>query len=74
MLVSPNLPPTTPISQMAFPQPLVQNVEKKLKEMDSIPLFMQSLPSDEDQPVAALEALQSLIYDGTPDGMAFCLY
>jgi hypothetical protein len=39
--------------------------------MDSIPLFMKSLPdpssSAEENP--ALEALRSLVYEGNPEGM-----
>ena len=39
--------------------------EEALAAFDSIPLFMKSLP-DEDNP--AVSALQSLIYEGPPDG------
>jgi len=43
--------------------------EAFLKDMDSIPLFMNSLDDDadiEDNPTLA--ALQALKYDGTPEG------
>ncbi|KAL7746384.1 HSP70/90 co-chaperone [Sorochytrium milnesiophthora] len=40
-----------------------------LKEMDSVPLFMSSLPEDAGDN-AELAALQSLIYDGTPEEIA----
>lgn len=37
-------------------------------ELESVPLFMQSLPEDvEDN--ATIQALQSLMYDGTPQGI-----
>lgn len=36
-----------------------------------VPLFMRELG---DEPTVALEALQSLAHDGTPDGAAFRLY
>jgi len=38
-----------------------------LEEMQSIPLFMTSLPDDADEN-PMLQALQSLAYDGTPEG------
>ena len=38
-----------------------------LAAFDSVPLFMKSLPED-DANDTALSALQSLIYEGTPDG------
>ena len=41
--------------------------EEVLAAFDSIPLFMKSLP-EEDNRDPALSALQSLIYEGTPDG------
>ncbi|TFK43292.1 40S ribosomal protein S7 [Crucibulum laeve] len=43
--------------------------EEALAAFDSIPLFMKSLPS-EDSDNAALAALQSLAYEGTPDEIA----
>jgi small subunit ribosomal protein S7e len=50
------------------PQPLPKaTFEEKLKEFDSIPLFMKSLPEEEtDDPTIA--ALQALAHEGTPDG------
>lgn len=50
-----------------FPQPAVSSVEEKIAALQSTPLFMKSLPSEEsDDPV--IQALQSLAFDGTPDG------
>jgi hypothetical protein len=40
--------------------------EEVLASFDSVPLFMKSLPEDDADPTLA--ALQSLIYEGTPDG------
>ena len=52
---------------MVFPQPLEVNAEEKLAEFDAVPLFMKSLPDDAvDDPI--ISALQSLAYEGTPDG------
>ena len=57
----------TDLCTMAFPQP-VSN-DEKLKAVDSVPLFMRSLPGPEEgETNEALSALQSLAYDGTPDG------
>ncbi|KAH8118482.1 hypothetical protein DFH11DRAFT_1502486 [Phellopilus nigrolimitatus] len=54
---------------MALPQP-ASNIEK-LKEFDSVPLFMRSLPNpDEHVDDTAINALQSLVHDGTPDEIA----
>lgn len=50
---------------MALPE--VPSFEEKLKEFDSIPLFMRSLPEEGVDDVA-ISALQSLVYEGTPDG------
>ena len=53
---------------MALPRPASN--EAKLKALDNTPLFMRSLPDgDENVDDTALSALQSLAYDGTPDGM-----
>ena len=53
------------MATVPLPDPAV--AEKKLAAFDSIPLFMKSLPEDgtENTP---LTALQSLVYDGSPDG------
>jgi hypothetical protein len=50
------------------PQPLPKlSLEQRLAAFDSVPLFMKSLPEeDTDDPMIA--ALQSLAYEGTPDG------
>ena len=47
------------------PQPLSFN--EQLASLESLPLFMNSLP-DDPADNAALSALQSLVHDGTPDG------
>ena len=48
-----------------LPQPIP--LDDKLAAFDNVPLFMKSLPEDAlDNPV--VNALQSLAYDGTPDG------
>lgn len=52
-----------------FPQPLQneKSPEEKLAELESLPLFMKSLPEDaSDDPV--ISALQNLAHEGTPDG------
>ncbi|CBQ73501.1 related to CNS1-cyclophilin seven suppressor [Sporisorium reilianum SRZ2] len=46
-----------------------RDLESTLKSWDSVPLFMKDLPSD-DTADPALEALQSLAFDGTPDEVA----
>lgn len=46
-----------------------KDMDAHLQTFDSVPLFMKSLPDEgEDQDTAALDALQSLTFDGTPDG------
>ncbi|KAF8529157.1 hypothetical protein BU17DRAFT_37747 [Hysterangium stoloniferum] len=52
---------------MAFPQPIP--TDEKLREFDSVPLFMRSLPEDATDDVA-ISALQSLAYEGTPNDIA----
>lgn len=44
-----------------------KDIEEKLTAFDNVPLFMRSLPS-EDADDAVVAALQSLAYEGTPDG------
>lgn len=52
-----------------FPQPAESSVEEKIAALQSTPLFMKSLPSEESEdPV--IQALQSLAFDGTPDEIA----
>lgn len=52
---------------MALPQPIPYDAESKLKEWESVPLFMKDLPK-EGESDQALDAIQALVYDGTPDG------
>ena len=47
------------------PQP--PSFNEQLASLESLPLFMSSLP-DDPADNAALSALQSLVHDGTPDG------
>ncbi|KZS97600.1 TPR-like protein [Sistotremastrum niveocremeum HHB9708] len=57
---------------MAAPLPQPQtayNDEEKLAAFDAHPLFMKSLPAD-DNLDPAVQALQNLAYDGTPDEVA----
>ncbi|KAJ7228984.1 hypothetical protein GGX14DRAFT_509919 [Mycena pura] len=56
--------------QLIGPKPLPKaTLDEKLKEFDSVPLFMKALPEEEaDDPMIA--ALQSLAYEGTPDEIA----
>jgi hypothetical protein len=58
------------ISAMTQPLPLPQPapVDGKLREFDSVPLFMRSLPEDASDDIA-ISALQSLAHEGTPDGL-----
>jgi hypothetical protein len=51
-------------SPVAKPRP---TEDEALAAFESIPLFMKSLPED-DIENPAISALQSLIYEGTPDG------
>ena len=54
-----------------FPKPTDYDTQQKLKEMDSVPLFMKTLPSDGEEGGDAIEALQALLHEGTPDGTRF---
>lgn len=49
------------------PQPQPASIHDTLAAFDSVPLFMKSLPAD-DKDDSMIGALQSLVYDGTPDG------
>ena len=48
-----------------YPQPRQNSAT--LASFDAVPLFMRDLPN-EDAGNVAVEALQSLVYEGTPDG------
>ena len=54
-------------AEVKLPLPQPPSIDEKLAEFDNVPLFMKSLPDDGTDD-AALSALQSLVYDGTPDG------
>ena len=49
------------------PLPQPASIDETLTSFDSVPLFMKSLPQD-DADNDILGALQSLAFDGTPDG------
>lgn len=53
-----------------IPLPQPASIDEHLSSFDSIPLFMRSLPSETTtgEGATALDALQSLIHEGTPDG------
>lgn len=55
-------------SNVPLPQPPSISVEDKLASFDNVPLFMKSLPDDAAEN-SVIEALQSLVHEGTPDGM-----
>ncbi|KAF8165095.1 40S ribosomal protein S7 [Crassisporium funariophilum] len=58
-------------SPNAGPEPKQRPTEEEvLAAFDSIPLFMKSLPSEDNSDDSTLSALQSLIYEGTPDEIA----
>ncbi|CAL1701335.1 unnamed protein product [Somion occarium] len=50
------------------PPPKRDDADEFLSTFDSVPLFMKSLPDDTDN--IAVEALQSLAFEGTPDEIA----
>ena len=53
---------------VAGPQPAPRPADEEiLAGFDNIPLFMKSLP-DEATEDSSITALQSLLYEGTPDG------
>lgn len=56
--------PSEPIGPLPL---LARSAEEALAAFDSVPLFMKSLPEDGLGDVA-MDALQSLVYEGTPDG------
>ena len=53
------------MATLPLPQP--RSAEATLAAFDSVPLFMKSLPEDSAQNTV-VEALQSLVFDGTPEG------
>src|SRR5712691_9070783 len=55
-------------SMATDPQP--PSFNEQLASLESLPLFMSSLP-DDPADNAALSALQSLVHDGTPDGQYY---
>lgn len=56
--------PSEPIGPLPLP---ARSAEEALAAFDSVPLFMKSLPED-GLGDAAMDALQSLVYEGTSDG------
>jgi len=55
------------MAALVGPAPKPYNAAEVLTSFDSVPLFMRSLPEETSED-SALAALQSLVYDGTPDG------
>lgn len=53
---------------MAALQPQPAAIDNKLAAFDAVPLFMKSLPQEGTDDIA-LDALQSLVYEGSPDGV-----
>ncbi|KAJ9479549.1 Hsp70/Hsp90 co-chaperone CNS1 [Pseudozyma hubeiensis] len=47
-----------------------RDLDATLKSWDSVPLFMKDLPNSSDSTDVALEALQSLAFDGSPNEVA----
>jgi hypothetical protein len=45
--------------------------EERLAAVLNHPLFMDSFTKDEDMEHDTLEAIRSLVYDGTPQGIAY---
>ncbi|KAK7695445.1 hypothetical protein QCA50_000081 [Cerrena zonata] len=52
-----------------YPEPIPKrdDIDDLMKSLDTIPLFMQDMPEEDN---VAMEALQSLVHDGTPDEIA----
>lgn len=55
---------------MSAPYPEPRPPGFSFTDLDSIPLFMRHLPEDDGSNNIALEALQALVYEGTPDEQA----
>ncbi|EST05379.1 Tetratricopeptide repeat-containing domain protein [Kalmanozyma brasiliensis GHG001] len=67
----PKPPPRSGDFTYAQPTSAPRNLDETLKSWDSVPLFMKDLPTESDPATdSALEALQSLAFDGTPDEVA----
>jgi hypothetical protein len=60
------------LTYIHFPFISSKKPERDLKEhlstFDNVPLFMKDLPADGTEDTTAIDALQSLTFDGTPDG------
>lgn len=57
---------SAPTTTVPGPQKADIDYEAKFKEFDAHPLFMRDIPTDIESN-EQLEAIQSLIYDDTPD-------
>ncbi|ETS61977.1 hypothetical protein PaG_03528 [Moesziomyces aphidis] len=67
----PRPPPRSGDFTYAQPSDQPRDVDSTLKSWDSVPLFMKDLPTDADADTqTALDALQSLAFDGSPDEVA----
>ncbi|PWZ03837.1 TPR-like protein [Testicularia cyperi] len=69
---APNATSSSSKPKFSYGHPGERNIDETLKSWDSVPLFMKDLPEDggDSDTQAALEALQSLAFDGTPDEVA----
>ncbi|KAG8990440.1 hypothetical protein FRB94_000309 [Tulasnella sp. JGI-2019a] len=47
-----------------------RHFDTDMMDLDSVPLFMRDLPTEDSATSVAYDALQSLVYDGTPDEQA----
>lgn len=60
--------------KFSYGNPGERNLENTLKSWESVPLFMKGMPTEgdgeTDESQAAIEAIQSLAFDGTPDEVA----
>lgn len=53
-------------SSAPLPQPASLD-DEKLKEFDNVPLFMKTIPGEDGDDIM-INAIQSLIHEGSPDG------
>lgn len=50
-----------------------EEIQADVKDLQTAPLFMRELPKDDAGENDALEALRTLIYDGSPAGVSLIL-
>lgn len=56
---------TTPLHSSRKPE---RDLKEHLSTLENVPLFMKDLPLGDSEDTTAIDALQSLTFDGTPDG------